>query len=266
VGPNSWNSHAIISNANNAYNAGIAVTLDSMKTVLITGAARRGGAAIARRVHQRGYHVVLHCRASSQAEAQALMAELNGLRADSASVWVAELEGGIGAPPRLDQMVGLVASASTYVESSLAQLGERLGRDMQSHLDGHLALVAHCKAALTANGGAIVAITDIAVERATRGYVTYQIAKGALATAVRVLAAELAPHVRVNAVAPGALPWPQDRVTPEEQKQRTLRATPLGRTGTFEELALAVEFLLFDATFTTGSTLNVDGGRSNFME
>jgi pteridine reductase len=237
-----------------------------MKTVLITGAARRGGAAIARRVHRRGYDVVLHCRASSLPEAEALGAELNAIRAGSATVWPVELSGAIPAPPRLDSIIGLVACASAYQKSSLDDIATRLDADMQSHVNGHLALIAQCRDALTRNHGAIVAITDVTVERATGHYLTYQIAKGALATAVRALAVELAPAVRVNAVAPGALEWPVDRDTPQEIKDRTVRSTPLGRTGTFEELAAAVDFLLFDATFTTGSTINVDGGRSHFLE
>jgi pteridine reductase len=237
-----------------------------MKTVLITGAARRGGAAIARRVHRRGYDVVLHCRQTSLAEAEALQAELNAVRADSAIVWPVELTGDIPAPPRLDSMIGLVASASAYVQSSLDDIGTRLEADMQTHVNGHLALIAHCRAALTRNKGAIVAITDITVERTSAHHLTYQIAKGALATAVRALAVELAPAVRVNSVAPGALDWPHGRDTPQEVKDRAIRSTPLGRIGTFEELAAAVDFLLFDATFTTGSTINVDGGRSHFLE
>ena len=237
-----------------------------MNSVLITGAARRGGAAIARRVHQRGHHLVLHCRASSLADAQALMDELNGLRAGSASVWVAELCGEIAAPPGAERMIGLVACASRYVDSGLDDVDAELEADLQAHLNGHLALVRHCRAGLTAHGGAIVAITDIAVERATAGYFSYQIAKGALAAAVRALAIELAPAVRVNAVAPGPLEWPLGHEVPAARKAQILRTTPLGRIGSFDELARAVDFLLFDATFTTGSTLQVDGGRSHFLE
>lgn len=237
-----------------------------MKTVLITGAARRGGAAIARRVHRRGYDVVLHCRQSSLADAEALQAELNAVRAGSATAWVVELTGDIPVPPLVDTLVGVVASASAYIPSSLDDVAERLDADMQTHVHGHLALIAHCRDALARNQGAIVAITDISVERTTRHFLTYQVAKGALATAVRALAADLAPAVRVNSVAPGAMEWPHDRVTPQEVKDHTINSTPLKRIGTFEELAAAVDFLLFDATFTTGSTIYVDGGRSHYLE
>lgn len=239
-----------------------------MQTILITGAARRGGAAIARRLHQRGYRIILHCR-SSLSDAHALALELNALRTGSTMVWQADLNHAIAAPPHVASIVGLVASASSYLHSSLDDFTASLEADMAAHLTGHLALIKHCKAALAANHGAIVAITDIHVERATKNYLTYQIAKGALATAVRALAIELAPQIRINAIAPGSLEWPADDAPsciPPERQSQILRTTPLSRTGTFEELAAAVDFLLFDATFTTGATLNVDGGRSVFLE
>jgi pteridine reductase len=237
-----------------------------MKTVLITGAAKRGGAAIARRVHARGYDVILHCRSTSLAAASAISSELNACRHESALVWQAPLDGDIPMPPHVDSLVGLVANASSYVDSNIDTFEGQLDADMLSHVIGHLRLINRCKDALTANCGAIVAITDIHVERATKGYLTYQISKGALASAVRALAVDLAPYVRVNAVAPGPLEWPCVRETSEDRKSHILQTTPLGRTGTFDELAKAVEFLLFDATFTTGSTLNVDGGRSAYLE
>lgn len=237
-----------------------------MHSVLVTGAARRGGAAIARRIHARGYNLVLHCRDSSVADARALRDELNALRTDSAQVWPAELNGAIGVPPQVERLIGLVACASTYADSTLENFGPQLEIDMQSHVVGHLALIEQCRVALTANRGAIVAITDVHVERPTKGHLTYLVAKGALAAAVRALAVDLAPAIRVNAVAPGPLEWPIVLDIPAEHKAQILRSTPLGRTGTFDELARAVEFLLFDATFTTGSTLNVDGGRSAYLE
>ncbi len=239
-----------------------------MPTILITGAAKRGGAAIARRLHQRGYRIIVHCHTSLSA-AHALALELNALRANSAVVWQAELNRTIAIPPYLHSIVGLVASASSYLHSNLDDFSTSLDADIESHLTGHLTLIQHCKTALATNHGAIVAITDIHVERPAKTHLTYHIAKGALATAVRALATELAPQIRVNAVAPGSLEWPANdapaSISPERQVQ-ILRTTPLGRTGTFEELAAAVEFLLCDATFTTGTTLNVDGGRSIFLE
>ncbi len=237
-----------------------------MKTVLITGAARRGGAAIARRIHARGYRVVLHCRDSSLAEAEQLQQELLAVRPDSALVWSAELNQAIGVPPHYGDITGIVASASSYVDSSLDDFDQRFDIDLQTHLLGHLQLIRHCKQSLISHQGAIVAITDIHVQRASRGFLDYQIAKGALAAAMRALAVELSPHVRVNAVAPGSFEWPSANNIPEARQQQIINSTPLRRIGRFDELAAAVEFLLLDATYTTGATLNVDGGRSAFLE
>lgn len=237
-----------------------------MKTVLITGAAKRGGAAIAQHIHAKGYRVVLHCRESSKSDAENLMLELLKKREGSAVVWSQDLDKEIQTPPFTESIVGIVANASSYVASDLDSFQTRLDKDIQSHLTGHLQLIQLCKEALVRNHGAIVAVTDIHVDRASKGYLTYQIAKGALATAVRALAADLAPHIRVNAVAPGSLAWPTSGEISEERRDQILQSIPLGRIGTFEELAAAVAFLLFEATYTTGTTLHVDGGRSFSLE
>lgn len=239
----------------------------STRTVIITGAARRGGATIARRIHGRGYRVILHCRASSFAAALELAADLNEYRPESAIVWPADLSGKIDPPPFADDVCGIVASASEYMPATLQEAAAgRLDRDLATHLQGHFALIAYCEAALRRDRGAIVAITDIATERAQKGFVSYLTAKGALEAAMKALAAELAPDVRVNCVAPGPLEWPENGQISDERKAKIIASTPLARTGTYHELATAVEFLLFDATFTTGVTLPVDGGRLNFLE
>jgi pteridine reductase len=228
----------------------------------VTGAARRGGAAISRAVHARGLDVIVHCRVAALPDAQQLCDDLNRIRTDSALPWVQELDRRIPAPPRVTAIAGLVANASHYAASALDTYDEHIDADLAAHLDGHLALIRHCQPALARLRGAIVAVTDIHVTRPAPGYLTYQIAKGALHTAVRALAVDLAPAIRVNAVAPGALDWPAAVPIDAQRQARILASTPLGRLGTFAELAGAVCFLLFDATFTTGATLTVDGGRS----
>jgi pteridine reductase len=199
-------------------------------------------------------------------DAEILHGELNAIRAESAIIWSQELHQDMAGPPLIDSITGIVANASSYVNSDIDTFTERLEADMQSHVAGHLQLIRLCKDALTRNNGAIVAITDIHVNRASKGYLTYQIAKGGLDSAVRALAIDLAPHVRVNAVAPGTLAWPSSNSISAERKSKILESTPLGRIGSFDEMAAAVEFLMFDATFTTGATLTVDGGRSSFLE
>ncbi len=236
-----------------------------LDTVLITGSAKRGGAAIARVVHDRGYRVIVHSRKSSQAEARSLMAELNVKRADSASLWIEDLSEQMATLPDFTNLVGVVANASEYRHSDLSSPNALLMEDLRTHLLGHLEIIKHCKDALIHSHGAIVAICDIHTERPNKNYLNYNISKGALHMAVKALAAELAPDVRVNAVSPGALEWPITHSIETARQQEILASIPMQRVGTFEELAKAVCFLLFDATYTTGTTLMVDGGRSSFL-
>src|SRR5205823_7151601 len=115
--------------------------------------------------------------------------------------------------------------------------------------------------ALRKSQGAIVNITDIHAERPLKNYVLYSIAKAGLMGLTRSLARELAPEVRVNAVAPGPILWPDDESFDELSRQRIISHTPLKREGAPEDVARAVHFLLADAGYMTGETLNVDGGR-----
>src|SRR5262249_20864850 len=112
--------------------------------------------------------------------------------------------------------------------------------------------------------GAIVNIVDIHADRPLRGYSVYSIAKAGLASLTRSLAVDLAPAVRVNGVAPGAIAWPEDGQLPDDELKRAGASTPLGRTGTPEDIALAVHFLAC-APFVTGQILAVDGGRSIYL-
>lgn len=236
-----------------------------LDTVLVTGSAKRGGAAIARTIHERGYRVIVHSRKSSELEATELMNSFNAKRANSALLWIENLSEQMQTLPDFTHLVGVVANASQYRHSDLSSSSSVLLDDLRAHLLGHLEIIKHCKEVLINNKGAIVAVCDIHTERPNKNYLSYNISKGALQTAVKALAAELAPHVRVNAVSPGALEWPSDHPIEMERQTEILNSIPLGRVGTFDELAKAVCFLLFDASYTTGATLNVDGGRSSFL-
>ncbi len=234
---------------------------------VVTGAARRGGAAIVRSLHEAGHRVIIHCRTSSQIEADILCHALNAQRAHSARLWIEDLCNHFLPPFFCTDIDGIVANASDFSPTHLDDYEDHLERDLGSHLYGHLRLIRQCRDSLMRRQGAIVAIGDIHFHRPAAGYLTYHIAKNALMAAMQALAVELAPQVRVNTVLPGHFDWPhKSQAFAEENQQRILQAVPLKRLGRFDELARAVRFLLCEATFTTGSFLTVDGGLSLHIE
>lgn len=238
------------------------------KVILVTGAARRVGSAIARHLHAGGARVVLHCRVA-RADADALAALLNAIRPDSASVVQADLldiaalpalaEGALACHGRLD---GLVNNASSFFPTVIGGIDEAAWVDLVgSNFKAPLFLSQVLAPALRASGGAIVNITDVHAERPLRGYPLYCAAKGALLTLTRALAIELSPEVRVNAVAPGPILWPDDGQFDDGSRAEIVRHTLLKREGSPEDIAGAVSFLL-TAPYVTGQVINVDGGRT----
>ena len=241
------------------------------KVVLVTGAARRIGAAIARRLHGAGANVVLHYR-GSEADAAGLESELNGLRAKSAAKVKADLLAPI-APRSLvsacQEQFGrldlLVNNASTLYPTAVGAIEAGHWEDlMGSNLRAPLFLAQEAAPELAKRGGAIVNIADIHAERPLKGYLVYSIAKAGLVALTRALALELGPEVRVNAIAPGAIAWPEDGQFPPPERERIVASTPMARLGSPEEIARAVHFLA-TAPFVTGQILAVDGGRSVYL-
>lgn len=238
--------------------------------VLVTGAGRRIGAAIARAVHAAGARVALHCH-RSRAEADAVAAELNAARAGSAFVVQADLLD-VASLPRLVEhaaavmggLTGLVNNASTFHATAMGSIGTADWEDLAgTNLRAPLFLAQAAAPLLRTSRGAIVNVIDIHAERPLAGYPVYSMAKAGLAGLTRALALELAPDVRVNGVAPGAILWPEGgEHFPPEERARIEAQTPLARTGRPEEVAGAVKWLLLDAPFVTGQILAVDGGRS----
>ena len=239
------------------------------KTVLITGGAKRVGAAICRRLHGAGANLMLHYRASA-GEARLLQAELNHTRPKSVSLIQADLldlnklpsvvEQTLQAFGRLD---ALVNNASTFFPTTVGEITEASWNDLiGTNLQVPLFLAQAAAPALRKAQGAIVNLSDIHAERPLKNYVVYSIAKSGLAGLTRSLARELAPEVRVNAVAPGPILWPDDESFDELSRQRIISHTPLKREGTPDDIARAVHFLLADANYITGETINVDGGRN----
>ena len=239
------------------------------KAYLVTGAARRVGAEIARRLHAGGARLALHYRHSA-GEAEALAAELCALRADSA--FAVRLD--LAETPRLGELVkaaidkfgrldGLVNNASRFFPTPLGGV-DRAAWDelMGSNLMGPLFLTQALAPALREARGAIVNIVDIHAQRPLAGYPVYCAAKAGLAALTRSFAIELAPAVRVNGVSPGPIEWPEDDQFPPAERERIVAHTLLGRVGSPDDIARTVAFLMFDAPYITGQILAVDGGRS----
>ncbi len=239
--------------------------------VVITGAARRVGACIARTVHAAGYDVALHCR-HSRAELDALIADLEAARPHSTLALQADLADAALLPGLIDATIkrfgrldGLVNNASAFHATPLGtitpvQWDELFAANARAPLFLAQAAAPH----LAARHGAIVNLVDIYAQRPLPQHSVYCMAKAALAMATFALAQELGPDIRVNGVAPGAVLWPEADKSYSDRAELIAR-TPLQRAGSPVDVAGAVLWLLRDAPFVTGQIICVDGGRSLAM-
>jgi pteridine reductase len=243
------------------------------KAILVTGAAKRVGAATSRCLHAAGANVIIHCN-RSRAEADALAHELNDLRPKSASVVQGDLlaynalKGLIDhAASEFGRLDGLVNNASTFYATPIGGIDEDNWIDLiDSNLKAPLFLSQAAAPYLKKTLGGIVNIVDIHAERPLKDFVVYTVAKAGLAGLTRSLALELAPEVRVNGISPGAILWPDGgHDYPAAEQQRILAQTPLQRVGTPGDIAGAVKYLLLDAPYVSGQILAVDGGRSQAL-
>jgi pteridine reductase len=238
------------------------------KTALITGAARRVGAQIARVLHGAGANVVLHYRSSAE-DATRLANELNGTRPNSAAVAECDLLDVAQVkklPASAQQAFGgldiLVNNASTFYPTPVGDITEIDWDDLiGTNLRAPLFLAQAAAPLLHERAGLIINIADIHGLRPLRRYPVYSIAKGGLIMLTRALARELGPHVRVNAVAPGPVMWPEDGLDEALQAKITQR-TALKRPGSPEDVARVCLFFASGAPYVTGQILAVDGGRS----
>lgn len=240
------------------------------KVILVTGGAKRVGAAICCKLHTQGAKLMVHYR-SSQNDAQMLRQALEQTRPDSIGLIQADLldierlsdliEETIRRFGKLD---ALVNNASSFFPTPIGQLTEEAWVDLiGSNLKAPLFLSQAAMPYLEKQHGCIVNIVDIHVEQPLKNYVIYNAAKGGLAALTRSLALELAPSIRVNGVSPGPILWPEH----EEWIDKSLRKeiidrTLLKRMGEPEDIAKAVYFLIADAPYITGQIIAVDGGRS----
>ena len=241
------------------------------KTVLVTGAAKRVGRSIARELHAAGANVAIHYRSDREAALE-LVTEFTELRVDSAAAFMADLAD-VEAPAALvgavldhfGRLDGLVNNASSFYPTPVGTIDAADWDDlMGSNLKAPLFLIQAAAAHLAARHGAVVNITDVHAERPLAGYPVYCAAKAGLLGLTRAMAIELAPAVRVNAVAPGPILWPESEVTgfASLEREQIIAHTLLKRSGVPQDIARAVRFLLDEATYVTGQVINVDGGRT----
>ena len=240
------------------------------KVVLITGGARRVGAAISRRLHGAGANLVVHYR-SSAAEARELKSELTRARGDS----VVLVQGDLLKPANLTglikdavkafgQLDALINNASSFYATPMGELTEKAWDDLiGTNLKAPLFLSQAAARELRKTHGSIVNIIDIHAEFPMKNYVIYNTAKGGLVALTKSLARELGPEVRVNGVSPGTIIWPDDEAWKDElARQRIMNQAALKRIGEPDDIAKTVEFLLTAAPYVTGQVIAVDGGRS----
>ena len=240
------------------------------KVILVTGGARRVGAATCRHLHAQGANLVVHYRASAN-DARALQNELDQARRGS----VALVQGDLLDIKRLPALIGetmshfgrldaLVNNASSFFPTPLGEITEDMWDDLiGSNLKAPLFLSQAAAPQLRRQQGCIVNIVDIHAEWPLKRYVVYNAAKGGLASLTRSLAVELAPEVRVNGISPGPILWPEEgEWMDESSRQHIIGRTLLKRTGEPDDIAKAVSFLIADAPYITGQIIAVDGGRS----
>lgn len=234
---------------------------------LVTGAARRIGSAIATALHATGYDLALHFHRSAS-EASALQDALEQKRRHSTALLQADLSDIARLPAlvertmvRFGRLDALVNNASAFFptpigDSTEAMWDALMGTNAKAPFFLSQAAAFH----LRQSRGAILNLSDVYAERPRERHAIYSMSKAALSMMTLALACELAPEVRVNAIAPGAILWPEAD-DDAEQREAILARTALGRTGTAAEIAEAAVFLLDAASYTTGQVLRVDGGR-----
>ncbi|NOQ14540.1 MAG: pteridine reductase [Methyloprofundus sp.] len=241
------------------------------KNILITGGAKRVGAHCVRYLHAQGYNLLVHYR-SSAASAKALADELNARRPDSVRLYQADLHDRVAlqalaevAKQAWGGIDGLINNASAFYATDMAEVTEVQWDDLLgSNLKSPFFLIQALAPALKNREGCVVNIVDIHAERGLEGFPVYSIAKAGLAALTKILAKELAPQIRVNAVAPGAILWPEQDDMSQQQKQEIQAKVALQRTGSPDDIAKAIYFLINDAEYITGQVITVDGGRTLF--
>ena len=239
----------------------------SVPVALITGGARRIGAELVRQFHHEGFNILVHCHQSRDA-AEGLAGELNELRPDSVRIVQQNLqdpdafdslpEATMAAFGHLDVLVN---NASAFFPTSLESVtpdmfDELINVNLRAPYFLSQKFSPHLK------GGCMINIVDIYADQPLEGYSAYSISKAGLAMLTRSLAVELAPDIRVNGISPGAILWPEEGMSTDEDRQKLLDRIPMGRTGEPAAIAETAVFLATSADYITGQIIAVDGGSS----
>ena len=238
------------------------------KTIFITGAAKRIGKEIALCFSEMGWNIIIHYN-SSKNDAQVLADEINGPNPDSAIT----VQGNLDVKEDVEKIISevldafpsidlLINNASTFYPTPIDDISEdHWEKLIGSNLKGPMFLIKGLKQKLKESNGSIINITDTNLSKGVANYSIYSAAKAGLEAITKGLARELAPEIKVNAIAPGAMLEPPDVTWTEEQKNKVIDSIPLKRMGSEKDIAEAVKFLA-DSDYITGQIIKVDGGRS----
>ena len=238
------------------------------KTIFITGAAKRIGKEIALCFSEMGWNIIIHYN-SSKNDAQVLADEINGTNSDSAIT----VQGNLDVKEDVEKVINevrdafptidlLINNASTFYPTPIEDISEEhWDKLVGSNLKGPLFLIKGLKDKLKESKGSIINITDTNLSKGVANYSIYSAAKAGLESITKGLARELAPDIKVNAIAPGAMLEPPDVTWTEEQKNKVISSIPLNRMGSERDISEAVKFLA-KSNYITGQIIKVDGGRS----
>ena len=238
------------------------------KTIFITGAAKRIGKEIALCFSEMGWNIIIHYN-SSKNDAQVLADEINGTNPDSAKT----VQGNLDVKEDVEKVINevrdafptidlLINNASTFYPTPIEDISEEhWDKLVGSNLKGPLFLIKGLKDKLKESKGSIINITDTNLSKGVANYSIYSAAKAGLESITKGLARELAPDIKVNAIAPGAMLEPPDVTWTEEQKNKVISSIPLNRMGSEKDISEAVKFLA-KSNYITGQIIKVDGGRS----
>ena len=239
--------------------------------VLITGAARRIGAVIARIFHSHGYQIVVHYN-NSAAAADKLCEDLNAQRENSCLLIQSDLNDMTGLEKIADlvrdlgRLDVLINNASSFYPTALDSCDDQQWNDLiNSNLKGPFFISQKLAPLLTEAQGSIINISDMHARQALQSHPIYTIAKAGNIAMTKSLAKGLGAEVRGNSVAPGAILWPEHESDDQQKQDSVLSKVPMGRLGTEQDIAQTVYFLAVKATYMTGQTIAVDGGSSNSL-